>query len=585
MDYALDRFVAEAQAVIGATGKVPAALIETQTPRPNIPADLSFPAFRAAKELGIAPPQLAQELAAQIQLGADSLIGGVVAIGPFLNFSMHPQHMATAVLEEIAHYGERYGHHSQGEGKTIVVDYSAPNVAKRMHVGHIRSTIIGQALVNIFRALGYHTIGDNHLGDWGTQFGALIAAVMRDGKPSADGEAALEQLEALYARYSNEAKENPALEDEARLWSLRLEQGDPQARELWQWSVDLTMRANQRSYDRLGVRFDHAYGESFYEGMLADAINEALASGVAYRDEQGAVVISELEKNLPTFLLQRSDGGTLYITRDVATIKFRMREFAPERIIYTVDARQELHFRQLFALVRSLGYAHDVALVHVPFGMIVDAQGQPLSTRKGNMVYLEALLNDAVERARAVVERKNPELPAAEKAAVAEAVGVGAVIYNDLYQDPRRNITLDWERMLATEGNSATYLQYSHARCCSILRRADQEIGDWRNTVALATGPAPVTAALVHPAEQQLIKHLARLPDAVREAGERYAPFVIADWCYTTAREFGIFFEQCPVLRAETPELRLARLLLVQATGQALSNGLALLGIKAPERM
>lgn len=583
MEYAYDRFVAETHAAIAATGRVSAALIETQTPRPNIPADLAFPAFRAAKELGVAAPQLAQELAAGIVLPPDTLIGAVAAVGPFLNFSLEPQRLAAAVLEEIARYADRYGHDAAGAGKATVVDYSAPNIARRMHVGHIRSTIIGQALVNIFRALGYTVIGDNHLGDWGTQFGTVIAAIKRYGRPEAEGERAMEQLEALYARFNNEMKEQPALEEEARRWSLALEQGDPDARAIWQWCVDLTLSAAARNYQRLGVRFDHAYGESFYEGMLPEVIAETLRTDAAYRDADGSVV-AELEK-LPKFIIQRNDGGTVYMTRDIATIKFRLEEFDPAQIIYVVDGRQELHFRQLFAIMRDMGYAREVELVHVPFGIITTADGQPLSTRKGNMVYLEALLNDAVARARAVVEQKSPDLPAAEKDAVAEAVGVGAVVYNDLYQDPRRNITLDWERMLATEGNSATYLQYSYARCRSILRRAAEETG------APAAAPAAALAAprrpelLTHPSEQQLIKHLARLPEALREAGARYAPFVIADWCYTTAREFGVFFEQCPVLRAETPELRATRLALTAATAQALKNGLALLGIRAPERM
>lgn len=592
MDYVLARFTDEVKAAIAATGRVPADLIETVTPKPNIPADLAFPAFKAAKALGLPPPKLAQELAALVSPGPDSLIGAVEAAGPFLNFSMHPQRLAAQVLAEVGRRGDDYGHQRVGAGNTIVIDYSAPNIARRMHVGHIRSTIIGQTLVNIFRALGYRVIGDNHLGDWGTQFGTVIASIKRYGSPQAEGEAAMEQLELLYTRYNNEMKAqddareqalaegNPApafdpdLKDEARRWSLALEQGDPDARAIWQWCVDLTLHAAQRNYDRLGIVFDHAYGESFYEAMLPEVIAETLRTEAAYRDEDGSVV-AELE-NLPKFIIQRKDSGTVYMTRDIATMKFRLSEFRPAQIIYVVDGRQELHFRQLFAITRAMGYAQGVGLVHIPFGIVTTPDGQPLSTRKGNMVYLESLLNEATARARAVVEQKSPEIGEAEKAAVAEAVGVGAVVYNDLYQDPRRNITLDWQRMLATEGNSATYLQYSHARCRSILRKAEAE------GAALAQADP---ALLAHPSEQRLLKHLARLPDALLEAGERYASFVVADWCYTTAREFGVFFEQCPVLKAETAELRAARLALVAATAQALKNGLALLGIKAPERM
>jgi arginyl-tRNA synthetase len=592
MDYALDRFEQQVRAAIAATGKVPESLIEVTAPKPNIPADLAFPAFKAAKELRVAPPQLAQELAAAIQLPTDTLIESVAAAGPFLNFTLNPTRLTAAVLKEVERLGPRYGSDDQGAGKTVVIDYSSPNVAKLMHVGHIRSTIIGQALYNIFGFLGYRVIGDNHLGDWGKQFGMNIAAIVKWGKPAAEGEEALAQLDKLYAQYVSMAKDDQALDDEARAWSLRLEQGDPTARELWQWMVDLTNSANQRNYDRLGVHFDHIYGESFYESMLPEVIQDALDKKAAYRDEGGAVVV-DLGDSTPTFLLQRSDGGTLYHTRDVATIMFRLREFAPSQVLYVVGMPQELHFRQLFALVRAMGYAEGVHLEHIKFGTVFDQYGAPLSTRRGNMIYLADLLDDAHRRARAVVEQASPELPEAEKDEVAEIVGVGSVVYNDLYQDPRRNITLDWERMLALEGNSAPYIQYMYARCRSIMRKAEESVVSSPPSVAPDNGrrttdggrPAVDVSLLRHPSEIAVIKQLAKLPGAVREAGARYAPFVIAEWCYETARAVSGFYRDCSVLKAETPELRAARLQLVAATAQALKNGLGLLGLRAPERM
>ena len=589
MQYALDRFEHEIRQAIAATGRLPEAQIELTTPKPNIPADLALPTFRAAKELGVAPPQLAQQLAQQLSFGEGSLVAGAAAAGPFLNFTLDPARLAAATLGEIARLGERYGADDRYADQTVIVDYSAPNIAKTMHVGHIRSTIIGQALYNIFSFLGYRTIGDNHLGDWGKQFGINIAAVVKWGRPEGSDEDTIAHLDRLYALYNAEIKAEKArgettLDDEARAWSLRLEQGDPTARELWQWMVDMTMRANKTNYDRLGVRFDHTYGESFYEPMLPEVLDAALASGAAYRDEQGAVVVSELEKNMPTFLLRRSDGGTLYHTRDVATLLFRIREFQPTQIIYVVDARQELHFRQLFALGRAMGIAPpEIQLIHVKFGTVFDQRGEALSTRKGNMVFLTDLLDDAHRRARAVVEQANPNLPQDEKDRIAEMVGIGGVIYNDLYQDPRRDIRLDWERMLALDGNSAPYIQYMHARCRSILRKAAED----------GLEPAPldevsllqVGKLLSHTTETTLIKRLARLPEAVREAGARHAPFVIAEWCYETARALSAFYRDCQVLKAEDPALRAARLRLVVETAQALKNGLALLGIKAPEQM
>lgn len=583
MDYARDRFEKQVRDAIAATGKVPEPLIDLTAPKPNIPADLAFPAFKAAKELRVPPPQLAQELAAAIEAPADALIGGVAAAGPFLNFTVDPERLTGAVLEEVEELGPRYGSDDQGNGKTIVIDYSAPNIAKTMHVGHIRSTIIGQALYNIFGFLGYRVIGDNHLGDWGKQFGMNIAAIVKWGKPAGEGEEAIAEIDKLYAQYSNMARAakergDTSLDDQARAWSLKLEQGDPTARELWQWMVDLTMGANQHNYNRLGVHFDHNYGESFYEDMLSDVIQEALDKKAAYRDEGGAVVV-DLGDSTPTFLLQRSDTGTLYHTRDVATLLFRLREFTPSQIIYVVDARQELHFRQLFALVRAMGYAEGVHLEHIKFGTVFDQNGAPLSTRKGNMIYLADLLDDAHRRARAVVDQASPDLSDAEKDEVAEIVGVGSVVYNDLYQDPRRNITLDWERMLALEGNSAPYIQYMYARCRSIMRKAAEE-AQRSDSQAVDAG-----ALLAHPSELAVVKQLAKLPGAVREAGARYAPFVIAEWCYEMARALSSFYRDCSVLKAETPELRAARLHLVAATAQALKNGLGLLGLRAPERM
>jgi arginyl-tRNA synthetase len=577
MDYALDRFEQQVRDAITADGRVAKAQVELATPKPNIPADLAFPAFRAAKELGIAPPALAQELASSAKFGAESLIGGVTATGPFLNFSIDNTKLVAAVLSEIEEMSERYGTDDLGKQQTVIVEYSSPNVAKRMHVGHIRTTIIGQSLFNIIKALGYNAISDNHLGDWGKQFGILLLAIEREGKPDGNGEQAVEKLEGLYSRYSSLVKEDAALDDAARAWSLKLEQGDPTARTLWEWCVEQTMQYINPLYDRLGVHFDTTIGESFFEDKMDEVIEKALATEYAHRDENGAVVVDL--PDLPTFLLQRSDGGTLYQTRDVATVAYREREYAPLRVIYVVDSRQELHFRQVFAAARALNLAGDMELIHISFGTVFDANGEPFSTRKGNMIFLEALLNEARDRARTVVDRASADLPEAEKDAVAEAVGTGAVIYNDLYQDSKRNITLDWDRMLSTEGNSATYIQYMHARACSILRRANaSEILGKRSL-------AEDAALLSHESEIGLIKQLARLPKSIREAGDRYAPFVIAEWCYGTARAFSSFYNECPVINAESAELRAARLRLVAASAQALKNGLALLGIKAPERM
>ena len=347
----------------------------------------------------------------------------------------------------------------------------------------------------------------------------------------------------------------------------------------------MTLRINQPRYDRLGVRFDTVHGESFFNDKMAPVIARALEQGIAYRNADGAVV-ADLP-GLPTFLLRRSDGGTLYHTRDAATIVFRQAEYHPSAIVYVVDVRQELHFRQVFALARALGVVPpQTALVHVSFGMVVGPDGQPLAARRGNMVYLQALLDEAHARARAVVDEASPDLPEAEREVIAEAVGVGAVIYNDLYQDPKRTITLDWDRMLSLQGNSAPYIQYMDARCRSILRKAAAAARPAAGSgQAVADPPRYDPASLAHPAEVAVVKQLARLPGAVREAGARCAPFMLAEWCFETARAVAAFYRDCPVLAALTPELRVSRLRLVAAAARGLHNGLDLLGIQAPERM
>ncbi|MBP8253051.1 MAG: arginine--tRNA ligase [Herpetosiphon sp.] len=592
MNYTLNQVAAEITAALVATNLIAADEIDLATPKAtNVQADLALPCFRAAKTRGTNPAQLAQQIASALQFDADSLIDKAEAAGPYVNFVVNPATFARSVLHDIQNTGDTYGDSDVGQGKRAIVEYSSPNIAKRMHVGHIRSTIIGQAIANLYQHLGYEVIRDNHLGDYGKQFGVNIAATLRFGRTDAEGEAALEAIEEQYKRYNALMKGVSAddpdfdpdadvdLDDEARAWSLKLEQGDPQAVELWQWMVDLTKTANQRNYDRLGVHYDVQHGESFYKDLLGEIINDAGESGIAERDGNAVIIKDLLDakgKKLPTFLLQRSDGGTLYITRDVATIKYREDTYAPDYMIYIVGQPQELHFRQTFATARALGYS-DAELMHVSFGTVFDASGQPLSTRKGNMVYLETLLNEARDRAKALIEQKvaegKTELSSDQIDQIAEIVGVGAVMYNDLYQDTKRNITLDWDRMLAFEGNSAPYLQYMYARCCSILREAGEYAADYDATV------------LIHPAETALLKELARLPQIIQEAAERFAPFVVADWLYGTARAFSAFYDACSVLKAATPELRTARLHLVAATAQALKNGLALLSIQAPERM
>ncbi|HEX7102947.1 MAG TPA: arginine--tRNA ligase [Nitrolancea sp.] len=577
MYYTIDRFERQVLDTLRATDLIDPNLVVVERPKAAIPADLAFPTFRSARLHGTAPYAFAQKITAAIRVPSNSLIGAVTAVGPFVNFRIAPFAFAESVLTEIQTLEDAYGHDNIGAGKTVIIDYSSPNVAKRMHIGHIRSTIIGQALANILSALGFAVVRDNHLGDWGKSFGVLLAGIAREGIPAREGEQLLAALEDLYARASKTAEADPGFDQEARDWGRRLELGDPSARQHWRQMVDLTIRVNQASYDRLGVQFDHTYGESFYEPFLAGIIETVEQSAVAHRDTSGALVVN-VGEHFPTFLLQRSDGASLYHTRDLATIQFRIETFRPAQIIYVVGAPQELYLRQLFALADAVGMVHGAKLVHVPFGTVFDASGQPLSTRRGNMVYLEDLLNRAHARARTIVDGSHADLSEDERDDIAEAVGIGAVIYNDLHQDPLRSITLDWNQMLAMDGDSAPYIQYMYARCRSILRRVADS-----NEVTAAT-PDDLSL-LAHPSEIDLIKQLSRLPQVTREAGARYAPNLVAAWCYETARFIAAFYRDCPVLQAEQAPLRAARVQLVDAASQALKNGLQLLGISAPERL
>jgi len=588
MQYALDRFEHDARLAIEATGLVPSDTIDLAEPKANVPADLSFPCFRAAKAQGVNPAELARKLAGAIPSMHGSLVGGVSAAGPFLNFQLNPEILISTVLGEVEELADRYGNDDIGAGKPVVVEYSSPNIARKMHVGHLRGTIIGHAVDNILTALGYETISDNHLGDWGTQFGGLLYAYETWGfKPELEHDP-IEAMIDLYQRFNAEAREKPEMLDEARKWFKRLEEGNPEARKRWRWMIDLTMSEFERTYLRLGVTFDHAYGESFYEPMLAGVVDEAITKGVARIEEGGAVSVS-FDNKLPSYLIRTSDGRTLYQTRDMAAAIFRFREWKPERNIYVVGHEQTLHFQQVFETLRRMGY-EEIAdrSLHISFGQLNNPEGQRFSMRRGTTIYLEDVLEEAVGRARLIVDEKNPDLPEQERAAIAEAVGIGAVIYNDLYQDPKRNITFDWDRMLAFTGNSAPYIQMMHARCCSILREAGlRDAPEPPGTLLPLWDRLPAANVHLLSAEQEagLVKAIARFPQHIRRAGANFTPYTVAEWLYETARAFSRFYDDLSVINAGSPELRHARLRLVAATAQSIRNGLRLLGIHAPERM
>jgi len=490
------------------------------------------------------------------------LVEKIKIAGPgFINFYLKPEVLINE-LNQILKQKNQYGSSQSGKGKTMVIDYSAPNIAKRFTIGHLRSTIIGQAIYNFYQFLGWKCIGDNHLGDWGTQFGKMIIAINKWAKKSVD-QLTVEEMETLYVRFHQEAEKDPRLDDQARLAFKNLEDGQKQERDLWQKLVKRSMAEFQQIYDLLDIQIDKTYGESFYKDLWSEVIKEAKAKKVAV-ESQGALIVSYPDDQLPPAILLKSDGATTYFTRDLATIKFRQQKWQPSLMVYEVGAEQTLHFRQVFWAAELLGWGKKDDFVHIPHGLIRLKQGK-MSTRKGNVIKLDQVLQKAINRAK----KFNPDTK------ISRAVGIGAIKYNDLKRHPKTGYTFDWQEALNLEGNSGPYLQYTHARCQSVLKKAS-------NSSELEHSPE------INPEELSLLRYLYQFPEIVQSAAQQYAPNLICNFLFELSQRFNTFYNQHSILQPRTPhpaprtQLRLA---LTAATAQVLRNGLKLLGIKAPDRM
>lgn len=526
-----------------------------------------------AKQLGKKPRELAEPVAAA--LAAHEAVASAEVAGPgFINLKLEPEWLGRALLE-VARDAERDGVPVAAKRERIVIDFSSPNIAKEMHVGHIRSTFIGWALDRLLRFVGHDVISDNHIGDYGTQFGLLIVGMRRFGDEAALDAEPVKELERVYRLATTEAKADPAVAEQARAELKKLQDGDPANVATWQRFVAATRVELDRIYARIGVSFDMWRGESAYESMLPAVIEQLLARGIAREDQGALCVFFEDDPSLGTtpFIVRKKDGAFLYSTTDIATVLYRKQELGADRSIYVVGLTQKQHFQQLFATIRKLGVP--IELEHVGFGSVLGADGKLLRTRAGDTVKLAALLDEAEERAAALIKEERLDVEPERLPEVARLVGIGAVRYADLSQNRNSDYRFDWGKLISLKGNCGPYLQYAHARPCSILRKGEV------TPQQLAALGEP---RLEHPAEAALAKQLLRFGDAVHDATRTSEPHLLCEYLYALARAFSTFIEACQVLKADEPQ-RSSRLLLCWLTQRQLARGLGLLGIEAPQRM
>lgn len=541
-------------------------------PRPEH-GDLSLPSFQLSKQLRTSPQIIAAELKEQL---SDEIIERLDAESGYLNITFDKAKLADRVMNEILRNGEQYGAQDIGKGKTIVIDYSSPNIAKPFHVAHLRSTVIGRALVRIFSNMGFKCVGINHLGDWGTQFGKLIIAYELWGDPVKIDDKGIDELLRLYVKFHEEAEKDPALEDQARASFAKLEQGDQSALKLWQWFVAISMAEFQRIYELLGVQFDFYTGESFYNDKMEKVI-QTLKDTKLLEEDDGAWLVQLEEYGMPPALMLKQDGSSLYHTRDVTAAIYRYDTYYFDKAIYVTDYAQTLHFQQWFKVIELMGYKWAGDLEHVAFGR-VSIEGMSLATRRGNVVKLEDVLQKAIAKAKEIIEVRNPDLE--NKDEVARQVGVGAIVFNDLKGNRMNDIDFTWDDALNFEGETGPYVQYTHARACSVIRRAQIEKG-----IVITAYDSQINTTLLQNIEAfTVIKTLQSFGERIELAMTKLEPSIITRYLLDLARDFNRFYHAYHVL-VDDPELCKARLAVVQCVRITLHNGLRLIGLEAPEEI
>ena len=525
-------------------------------------------AMMNSKIIGNNPRAIAQEILDNFV--ENDIIEKLEIAGPgFINIFLGSKYLGELVKKSRQ---EAYDYSFLNRKGDVVIDFSSPNIAKRMHIGHLRSTIIGDSIARIYRYLGYHVVADNHIGDWGTQFGKLIIGYRRWLDRKAYEENPIEELERVYVEFSKESETHPELEEEARLELKKLQDGDAENFALWKEFIKVSLDEYNKLYGRLGVHFDTYYGESFYHNMMQGVVEELVEKKIAVEDDGAKVVFFPEEDNLFPCIVQKKDGAFLYSTSDIATVKFRKDTYDINKIIYLTDERQQDHFKQFFRITDMLGW--NVPKYHIWFGIMRFEDGV-FSTRKGNVIRLEQLLDEGKKRAYDIVNEKNPELSEEEKQNISEIVGVGAIKYADLSQNRQSPIIFEWNKILSFEGNTAPYLQYSYARIQSILRKAESEGKkiDFDKTILLNDKQ-----------EKALANHIAAFPMAVIKASDSFKPNIIADYLFELAKKFNSFYNSCPILNQED-DILFSRGLLAKVAGETIKEGLTLLGIETLDRM
>jgi len=548
---------------LGKILEIKADKLSLDIPPEHIKADLSITSF-----------DLAQDWAEKINETKNEFIESAQALGQYLNINLKKQKNYSLFIKDVSKLKDKFGQSDLNAKKTALIDYSGPNIAKPIGVGHLRSTIIGQALANIYEATGYSVIKDNHLGDWGTQFGKLVYAYRQWGDKKKIAENPIKELNGLYVKFHEEAEKNPEIEDKAREIFRKMEEGDEELISLWMKFRSISIAEFKKIYERLGIKFDTYIGESYFAGETDKLVEECLEKGLAKKDEEtGAIAVENLE-GLPSFLLRKKDDSGLYITRDLAALIFRVEVFEPNDILYVVGEEQSLHFKQLFALTRALGHVDGAKAEHIGFGLVLSGR-EKMSTRKGTLIELDELIKQSVEKSKEILRQKNKDLNDKEIEEISEIIGLGAVVYNDLRQSRQKNISFDWNRMLDFEGGSAVYLQYTVARVNSILKKLDAD---------------EIKAKISKPvfekeSEFALAKKMMFFPQIILEAQKHNSPHLIAVYLEELAQLFNHFYNEVSIIGTENEKLRLSRILLIKSVATVIKNGLKLLGVKTPEKI